>query len=77
MDAVPRRLTVAEAYEAAYRLAWDYASREPDSESLQLMLVAMEPTADSERTNDPALWHDWLRCVEAVGRAPLPRFPSS
>jgi len=72
-----RLLTVAEAYEAAYRLVWDYASREPDSASLQLMLAAMEPASDPQRTNDPALWGDWLRCVDVVGREPIPRFPSA
>jgi len=70
-----RTLTVAEAYEAAYRFVWQYAQREPSSESLQLMLVAMEPQDDYGRTDDPASWEDWLRCVSAVGRDDVPRFP--
>jgi hypothetical protein len=75
MSADDRRLTTAEAYEAAYRFVWQYAEREPDSEALQLMLVSMEPTADHYRTSDPASWSDWLRCVADVGRTPVPRFP--
>jgi len=34
-----RLLTVAEAYEAAYRFVWQYTGREPGSEALQLMLA--------------------------------------
>ncbi len=38
-----------------------------------LMLIAMEPVADDNRTNDPASWSDWTRCVqETLARAPLP-----
>jgi hypothetical protein len=70
-----RALTVTEAYEAAYRFVWQYAEREPSSESLQLLLVAMEPVDDAARTDDPASWSDWMRCVAEVGKAPLPRFP--
>jgi hypothetical protein len=72
-----RRLTSAEAYEAAYRYVWQHAEREPESVALQLMLVAMEPTADAYRTNDPAVWEDWVSCVADVGRAPVPRFPEA
>lgn len=69
-----RLMTPAEAYEAAYRFVWQYAEREPNSVSLQLMLVAMEPAA---RTNDPASWDDWLRCVDQVRQGPpVPRFPT-
>ena len=77
MSAEDRQLTAAEAYEAAYRFVWQYADRVPESEALQLLLVSMEPTHDESRTNDPASWTDWLGCVVDVGRAELPRFPSS
>lgn len=76
MSSEEQHLTVADAYEAAYRFVWQYAEREPASESLQLLLVAMEPTSDGPRTSDPASWADWLRCVDDVTRgAPLPGFP--
>lgn len=69
-------LTVADAYEAAFRFVWQYCQREPESESLLLLLVAMEPTSDEVRTNDPASWEDWLRCVDDVTRGEhTPRFP--
>ena len=68
-------LTPAEAYEAAYRFVWQYAEREPESESLQLMLVAMEPIADRQRTSDPASWEDWLQCVKQTTLGePVPSF---
>ena len=73
-------LTTSQAYEAAYRMVWQYMEREPDpdSVSLQEMLVALTPSADQYRTSDPALWSDWLECVEETLRgAPLPRFPRS
>lgn len=41
-----RLLTVKEAYEAAYRFVSQYFDRERNSESLQLMLVSMEPVDD-------------------------------
>jgi hypothetical protein len=72
-----RLLTSAEAFEAAYRFVWQYAEREPESVALQLMLVAMEPTEDADRTSDPAVWEDWAACVEDVGRTPIPRFPEA
>ena len=75
MTDVDQALTVAEAYEAAYRFVWQYAEREPSLESLQLLLVAMEPVDDAARTNDPASWSDWMGCVAEVGRKPVPRFP--
>lgn len=75
MSAEERRLTVAEAYEAAYRFIWQYSEREPTKEALQLLLVSMEPTDDAQRTNDPASWPDWVACVSEVGRTALPRFP--
>jgi len=69
-------LTVEQAYEAAYRFVWQYYGRETSSESLALMLVAMEPVSDHARTNDPASWPDWKRCVaETLSGDPLPRFP--
>lgn len=75
MSAEERQLTVAEAYEAAYRFVWKYAAREPSNDALQLLLVSMEPTDDAHRTNDPASWPDWVACVSDVGRTTLPRFP--
>lgn len=75
-----RQLTSAQAYEAAYRLIWQYMDREPDPDavSLQEMLVSLEPTDDSARTSDPASWTDWLGCVrDTLGGVPLPRFPRS
>jgi hypothetical protein len=66
-------LTTEQAYEAAFRFVAQYFGREPDSESLMLMLVAMEPVADDARTNDPASWSDWLACVsDTLAKAPLP-----
>jgi hypothetical protein len=66
-------LTTEQAYEAAFRFVAQYFGREPDSESLMLMLVAMEPVADVARTNDPASWSDWLACVsDTLANAPLP-----
>lgn len=71
-------LTVEQAYEVAYRFVWQYYGREPSSESLALMLIAMEPVSDRARTNDPASWSDWGRCVaETVSGDPLPRFPGA
>jgi len=71
-------LTVEQAYEAAYRFVWQYREREgtPGPESLDLMLVHMEPEAGAtSRTNDPAAWEDWRGCVEAtLEGARLPRF---
>jgi hypothetical protein len=72
------QLTQAQAYEAAYRFVWQYMTREPDPDavSLQEMVVALEPTADQYRTNDPASWADWLNCVrDTLDGVPLPRFP--
>ena len=68
-----RLLTVTEAYEAAYRFVSQYFDRERHSESLQLMLVSMEPVDDYAMTSDPASWADWLKCVNDVGKEPLPR----
>lgn len=56
-------LTSEQAYEAAFRFVAQYQARERASESLLLLLVAMMPTADQYRTNDPASWSDWQRCV--------------
>ncbi len=72
------QLTQAQAYEAAYRFVWQYNEREsaPDEASLELMVVAMEPVEDYAKTNDPASWSDWLKCVrDTLDGAPLPRFP--
>lgn len=67
-------LTTEQAYEAAFRFVAQYFGREPESESLMLMLVAMEPVADDARTNDPASWPDWLKCVsDTLANEPLPR----
>lgn len=72
------QLTPAQAYEAAYRLIWQYMDREPDPDavSLQEMLVSLEPVNDPARTSDPASWSDWLGCVrDTLAAVPLPRFP--
>jgi hypothetical protein len=72
------QLTQAQAYEAAYRLIWQYMEREPDPDavSLQEMLVSLEPTNDPARASDPAAWSDWLGCVhDTLDGLPLPRFP--
>jgi len=67
-------LSASQAYEAAYRFVWQYAERESSSEALQLLLVAMEPSADGCHSNDPASWSDWLACVDATRTgAELPR----
>lgn len=72
-------MTVEQAYEAAYRFVWQYWVREriPGPESLDLLLVHMEPEPDAPReTNDPAAWDDWQQCVDAtLSGAPVPRFP--
>ncbi|WP_084125694.1 hypothetical protein [Demequina sp. NBRC 110054] len=66
-------LSTEQAYEAAFRFVAQYFGREQDSESLELMLIAMEPSADYARTNDPASWSDWLKCVsETLSGEPLP-----
>ena len=73
-------LTDAQAYETAYRDIWQYMDREPDPDrvSLQEMLIAMEPTSDSVRSNDPASFQDWTECAAATRRRdPVPRFPSN
>jgi hypothetical protein len=41
-----RLLTVSQAYEAAYRFVAQYSSREQESVSLSLMVVAMEPVTE-------------------------------
>jgi hypothetical protein len=65
-------LTVEQAYEAAFRFVAQYYQRERIV-PFMLMLTSMTPTADRERTNDPAAWHDWLQCVEeTLARNPLP-----
>ncbi len=66
-------LTVEQAYEAAYRFVAQYYGRERIA-PLMLMLQSMRPTEDWERTNDPASWNDWLRCVdETTAGNPLPQ----
>ncbi len=59
----PIALTVDQGYEAAYRFVAQYYERER-IEPLMLMLTSMRPTPDDARTNDPAAWSDWERCVE-------------
>ena len=63
-------LTPSQAYEAAYRFVSQYRERErqPGPASLDLLLVHMEPVADDAKTNDPAAWDDWLRCVDETLR---------
>jgi hypothetical protein len=76
-DLLGPNLTVVQAYEAAYRFVWQYYQREPQSESLALMLVSMEPVDDDAKTDDPATWRDWQRCVaETISGAPIPAFPT-
>ncbi len=70
-------LSIAQAYEAAFRFVMQYRERErvPGPESLELLLVHMEPAPDWARTNDPAAWDDWQRCVAATLRGDdLPHF---
>jgi hypothetical protein len=68
-------LTAGQAYEAAYRFVAQYYGRERIV-PFMLMLVAMEPRGDLYRTNDPASWEDWMRCVqETLTKAPLPDLP--
>lgn len=68
-----RQLTESQAYEAAFRFVMQYFAREPQSESLLRMAVAMEPEDDYARTHDPASWEDWRRCVsQTLDGEPLP-----
>lgn len=77
MEETSDLLTTEQAYEAAFRFVWQYYQRELSSESLALMLVAMEPASDHYRTSDPASWEDWQRCVDAtLANEPLPGFQS-
>ena len=72
-------LTIEQAYEAAYRFVWQYRERErePGPESLDLMLVHMEPVDDYARTDDPAAWEDWQRGVgDPLRGLPVPRVPT-
>jgi hypothetical protein len=75
-----RVLTATQAYEAAFRFVFQYRERErqPGPETLDLMLVHMEPVADHMRTSDPAAWSDWQQCVEQTLRGdPVPTFTNS
>jgi hypothetical protein len=66
------KLTVYQAYEAAYRFVAQYCGREP-VEPLILMMVNMEPNGEHYVTDDPAQWEDWQRCVaQTLDGAPLP-----
>jgi hypothetical protein len=71
-------LTVEQAYEAAYRFVAQYYERERIV-PLMLMLTAMTPTTDRERTNDPASWPDLASLRrgdtgwDSSFRAPAPR----
>lgn len=68
-------LSREQAYETAWRFVWQYRERErqPDADSLDLLLVHMRPVADYARTGDPAAWEDWQECVAATLRGdPLP-----
>lgn len=65
-------MTAEQAYEAAYRFVAQYYERERIV-PFMLMLTAMQPVADPLRTNDPASWSDWEKCVEeTLGNQPLP-----
>jgi|ERR1700733_7828776 len=59
----PPALTPVQAYEAAYRFVAQYYERERIV-PFMLMLTAVAPTADRERTNDPVAWSDWLNGVK-------------
>ena len=68
-------LTAEQAFETAFRCVAQYFDREQDSELLMLMLVAMEPVTDHARTDDPASWSDWLRCVSGtLSNQPMPKW---
>lgn len=72
MPSNDERLTSEQAYEAAYRFVAQYYERERIV-PLMLMLTSMRPTSDGYRTNDPAAWSDWERCVEeTIAGSPLP-----
>jgi hypothetical protein len=65
-------LTTEQAYESAYRFVAQYYKREPIV-PFMLMLVSMEPKPDHYRTNDPASWTDWEKCVrQTLAGASLP-----
>ena len=69
---VPNVLTPEQGYEATYRFVAQYYERERIV-MLMLMLTSMRPTPDEYRTNDPAAWSDWERCVqETLAGTPLP-----
>jgi hypothetical protein len=71
-DEAEERLTAAQAYESAYRFVAQYYERERIVPFL-LMLTAMEPVSDQYRTNDPASWADWERCIrDTLAGRPLP-----
>lgn len=55
-------LSVEQAYEAAYRYVMQYRAREPMSESLLFMAIAMQPDPPY-RSHDPGSWADFLDCV--------------
>lgn len=70
------RLTLDEAYRAAWHFIARYAMREPASaaERFRFMLGNME--LDGHRqTSDPATWHGWIGSVDtALASTDLP-FP--
>jgi len=71
-DEIAERLTVDQAYEAAYRFVAQYYERERIVPFL-LMLTAMKPVDDHYRTDDPASWRDWERCVrETLAGSAMP-----
>jgi hypothetical protein len=71
---VPNVLTPEQGHEAIYRFVAQYYKRERIV-PLMLMLTSMRPTRDEYRTNDPAAWSDWERCVqETLAGTPLPRY---
>ena len=73
---VPTALTPEQGYEAAFRFVVQYYERERIV-PLMLMLTSMRPTPDEQRTNDPAAWSDWQRCVrETLAGSPVPEIPA-
>lgn len=70
------RLTIDEAYRAAYHFIVQYYARERTTR-LMLMLHSMGLEGD-RMTNDPATWDDWLASVEKARtslRLPAPAPP--
>jgi hypothetical protein len=68
MDDNEPRLTLDEAYRAAYHFIAQYYARERIT-PFMLMLSSMELEGERQ-TSDPATWHDWLASVEKALESP-------